>query len=129
MAPVDHACGATRITVKLLAMSGDEHNIDVTRDTPLRDVQAEICRIFRKSFPATKVCIAVGNRTYEEFIELPFAHCLNNDVLTVVPVNTDDPYVHDVRDRRKRSPHQPPPDLERGLAASPLDLSASEPLA
>ena len=121
MAYSNHAPNTTSVTVKLCAVSGDAHELTVARCARLREVQEQICRLFRKSFPATKVCIAVGSHNYDEFLDMPFASCVDNAVLSVVFISTDDPYFYDLADRR-RGPRTPAADLELRLSASPLSL-------
>ena len=87
----------------------------------MRDVQEQICRLFRKSFPATKVCLAMGSRSYDEFFDLPFVSVVDDTVMSVVFISTDDPYFYDLADRR-RGPRKPAVDLELRLSASPLSL-------
>ena len=60
MADANPACG-TMVSVKLRSVSGDEHELTVTMLSRLRDVQETVCRVFRKSFPSTKVCLAKGH--------------------------------------------------------------------
>ena len=60
MAYSNHAPNTTSVSVKLCAVSGDAHELTVARGARLREVQEQICRLFRKSFPDTKVCLAIG---------------------------------------------------------------------
>ena len=121
MADANPACG-TMVSVKLRSVSGDEHELTVTMRSRLRDVQETVCRVFRKSFPSTKVCLARGTTTFDEFTDLPFVGCVGGDVLAVVFMNTDDPYFYDLRDRRTPRPCTPPLELENELAVSQLEL-------
>ena len=57
----------------------------------MREVQEPICRLFRKSFPATKVCLAMGSRNYDEFFDLPFVSVVDDAAMNAVFINTDDP--------------------------------------
>ena len=114
--------GATQLTVKVRSITGQEHDITVTRCTRLRDVQDIVCRLFRKPFPRTKACITWGGITYDEFADMPFVDCAPEDVMSVVFINTDDPFFYDLRDRRRPGPHTPPHELKAALTASPLDL-------
>ena len=109
------------VNVKLRSVSGDEHKLTVARCTRLREVQEQICRLFRKSFPATKVCLAMGSRSYDEFFDLPFVSVVDDAVMNVVFISTYDPYFYDLADRR-RGPRKPAADLELRLSASPLGL-------
>ena len=121
MADANPACD-TMVSVKLLTISGDEHELTVTMRNRLRDVQEIVCRVFRKPFPRTKACITLGSITYDEFTDMPFVGCSGGDVLTVVFINTDDPYFYDLRDRRRLGPCTPPLELETALSVSPLEL-------
>ena len=113
--------GATQLTVTGRSITGQEHAITVTRRTRLRDVQDIVCRLFHKPFPRTKACITLGGITYDEFADMPFVDCASEDVMTVVFINTDDPFFYDLRDRRP-GPCTPPLELQQALAVSPLDL-------
>ena len=88
-------------------------------DCVMEDV---VCRLFHKPSPHTKACITLGGITYDEFADMPFVDCASEDVMTVVFINTDDPFFYDLRDRRRPGPHKPPRELETALAVSPLDL-------
>ena len=114
--------GAAQLTVKGQSITGEGHDITVTRLTQLRDVQEIVCLLFRMPFPRTKACITVGSITYDEFTDMPFLGCNGEDVMTVVFTHTDDPYFYDLRDRRRPGPHTPPRELARALAVSPLEL-------
>ena len=87
-------CLATEamFTVNIHALSGEEHAIAVTRGTPLRDVQAQICRQFKKQWPATKADLAEGEHVFDEFIHKPFANCSGGETLLVIFSRTDDPH-------------------------------------
>ena len=113
--------GTTPLTVNVQSITGEGHDLNVTRLTRLRDVQEIVCRLFRMPFPRTKACITVGGITYDEFADMPFLSCNGKDVMTVVFIHTDDPYFYDLRDRRPR-PCTPPCELENELAVSPLEL-------
>ena len=121
MAYSNHAPNTTSVTVKLCAVSGDAHELTVARCARLREVQEQICRLFSKSFPATKVCIAVGSHNYDEFLDMPFAGVVDDAVMNVFFISTDDPYFYDLADRRW-GPHKPSEELELRLSASPLRL-------
>ena len=66
--------------------------------------------------------ITLGGITYDEFADMPFVDCAPEDVMSVVFINTDDPFFYDLRDRRRPRPHTPPHELETALTAAPLDL-------
>ena len=110
------------VTVKLCSASGEEHDITVARDARLREVQGLVCRLYRKPFPATKVCLAMGSRCYDEFLDSPFVNCDYSTVMSVVFIKADDPYFYGLDLKGKRRPHQPAAELEMRLSSSPLCL-------
>ena len=57
-----------------------------------------------------KATLIVGNNVYDEFIEIPFKNLTSSVDANVVFAKTDDPYLYDLRDRR-RGP-------ERGISPS-----------
>ena len=89
------ACGITtdtRFTVVLSTLAGEELAIAVTRNTPLRDLQEQVCRHFKKRWPETKAVLTLEQHTYDEFMQKPFMSCRGGEMLRVVFVRTDDPY-------------------------------------
>ena len=109
------------MTIKFRMISGSEHELTLAPWTRLRDLQAPNCRAFRKPFPQTKACVVVDSTTYDEFIDQPCIDCIGGEVLTVVFIDTDDPYVYDIGDRRL-GPQPPPHDMSHALALSPCLL-------
>ena len=112
----------TPLIVKVRSITGEEHDICVRKNTSLRDMQETLCRLFRMPFPKTKACIAIGNRSYDEFVQRPFVDCCGGDVMTVVFTQTDDPYFYDMRDRVYPRHRKPSLQLEQALAAARLRL-------
>ena len=55
------------------ALNGDDvHLARICKDWSLRDVQAKICRLFEKSFPATKVALVIHGKRYTSFLDRSF---------------------------------------------------------
>lgn len=121
-----HAAEAV-VTMKLRAMDGEEHGITVTQSAPLRDMQSQICRLFRKRWQTTKAILTLNQTTYENVDETPFADCDGGETMAVVFVHADDPLVYGAR--KRVAPAQPPAHLELALATSPLSLPECFPCA
>ena len=60
---------STMVTVKLRCNGKCGHDITVSWGTSLRDVQEHLCSLFHKPFPATKVCLGLNGKMYDEFME------------------------------------------------------------
>ena len=125
MADANTSSGTAIVSVKLIADSGEEHTIRVVQAVRLRDVQEIICRLFRKTFPATKACIVEQAWTHDDFFNQPFLNSADGDVMRVSFIKTDDPYFYDKFDRK---PNLYPPvfKLERNRSASPALLESRE---
>ena len=118
MAVANTSSGTATVSVKLVAESGEEHTISVVQAVRLRDVQEVICRLFHKTFPATKACIVERAWTHDDFFNQPFLNSADGDVMRVRFIKTDDPYFYDKFDRK---PNLYPAifKLERNRSASP----------
>ena len=111
---------ATMVTVKLRCNGGCDNDITVSWGTSLRDVQEQVCRLYHKPFLATKVCLGLNGKTYDEFMEKPFWGCDDKTMFDVEFMQTDDPYFYDLRDRR--GPRKPTVELELMLTTDAFDL-------
>ena len=88
----------------LFQFEGDVRPLSVRRETTLRDVQEQLCKMFGRPFPKTKCVLDVAGVLYEDFIERPF----EDIVVDFTPCNiyfqpTDDPYFYDLEDRKRGS--------------------------
>ena len=111
---------STMVTVKLRSIVGAEHDITVSWGTRLRDIQEQVCMLYHKPFPSTKVCLGLNGKTSDELMDKPFWGSADKTVFDVVFMQTDDPYFYDLRDRR--GPRQPKVELELMLVSDPFDL-------
>ena len=85
------------------ALSGDDvHQTRICKDWRLRDVQAKICRLFGKSFPATKAALVINGKRYTSFLDRPFTQCEPGSGVQVMFSATNDPYFYDWQQRRSR---------------------------
>ena len=92
------------------ALSGDDvHQTRICKDWSLRDVQAKICRLFGKSFPATKAALVIHGKRYTSFLDRPFTRCEPGCDVQVVFCATNDPYFLDWEQRRSRRVGDGPP--------------------
>ena len=83
----------------------------VDQDTCLRNMQVLLCKLCRKSFPAMKASLIVGETVYDEFIQVPFRQCSGTVEATVTFSRTDHPFLYDLRDRKqKKAGRGPSPD-------------------
>ena len=88
------------VSVRLRGGDGPESLCTVPRASSLGDVQQQLCRIFRRRFPAMKAVLqTAGGVRYDEFLQLPFVNCVEGEVFDVEFMNTDDPYHYDKMDR------------------------------
>ena len=55
-------------------------------------MQAKICRLFRKSFPATEAALIINGKNYNSFMNKPFTRCDPGCDVQVVFRATNDPY-------------------------------------
>ena len=90
--------------VILFQCEGVVRPLSVRREATLRDVQKQLCTMFRRPFPKTKCLMDVACVQYEDFIERPF----EDIVVDFTPCRiyfepTDDPYFYDLVDRRSTS--------------------------
>jgi hypothetical protein len=90
--------------VILFQCEGDVRPLSVYREATLRDVQKQLCTMFRRPFPKTKCLLNVAGVRYEDFTERPFEDL----VVDFTPCRiyfepTDDPYFYDLEDRRSTS--------------------------
>ncbi len=81
---------------------GPESRCTFPRGASLGDAQQQLCRAFRRPFPARKAILmtAEGAR-FDEFLELPFMNCVEGQVFDVIFMDTDDPYHYDKIDRAR----------------------------
>ena len=79
------------------ARAGVEYNFPV--EARLRDVQHELCDLFRRRFPATMASVRTENKTFDSFMDQPFLECADGENIEVVFSATDDPYFFDLQDR------------------------------
>ena len=93
---------AGKVRVSLKMISGEMHELAIESETSLRELQLLLCKICRKSFPAMKAPLIVGETVYDEFIQVPFQDCSGSVEATVTFNRTDDPYFYDLRDRRQK---------------------------
>ena len=92
------------------ALSGDDaHPARICKDWSLRDVQAKICRLFDKIFPATKAALIINGKNYTSFLDRPFTRCEPGCDVQVVFRATNDPYFYDWQQRRSRRLGDGPP--------------------
>ena len=88
------------VSVRLRGGDGPESLCTVPRTSSLGDVQQQLCRIFRRRFPATKAVLqTAGGVRYDEFLQLPFKNCVEGEIFDVIFASTDDPYFYDKMDR------------------------------
>ena len=87
---------------KVCVSSGEIQELAVQSEASLREMQLLLCRICRKSFPAMKATLIVGENVYDEFMQVPFQDCSGSVEATVTFNRTDDPYFYDLRDRRQK---------------------------
>ncbi len=74
----------------------------VPRGSSLGDAQQQLCRAFRRRFPAMKaVLMSADDVRYDEFLQLPFANCVEGEIFDVTFMDTDDPYFYDKMDRAR----------------------------
>jgi hypothetical protein len=91
--------------VRLRVVEGDRAaRLEVSAEARLRDVQRELCRLFRKSFPATMAVVTVvvegSPVTFDDLQQTPFLTARDGDQVLVRFCPTDDPYFYDLEDRR-----------------------------
>ena len=89
--------------VILFQCEGDVRPLSVRREATLRDVQKQLCTMFRRPFPKTKCLLDVAGVQYEDFIEKPFEVCVDFTPCRIYFEPTDDPYFYDLVDRRSTS--------------------------
>ncbi len=59
---------------------GDKYaELTVERETQLRHIQQELCRLFGQRFPAMKACLNINGVTYDEFGDTPFTGCREDE--------------------------------------------------
>ena len=63
---------STMVTVKLRSIVGTEHDITVSWGTRLRDIHEQVCMLYHKPFPSTKVCLGLNGKTSDELMDKPF---------------------------------------------------------
>ena len=88
-----------KVQIVLRQLNGEMREIAVDPSASLRELQALVCKIFRKRFPAMKATLVVGDDVYDEFIQVPFRGCSGSVEAIITFADTDDPYFYDLRDR------------------------------
>ena len=81
-----------KINVTIKNLNGDTNEIAVDPGTSLRDLRSLLCKLFRQRFPATMATLVIGERIYDEFIEVPFQSCTGSVDANVVFSPTTDPF-------------------------------------
>ena len=91
--------------VQLLLRSlggGEAVRLDVAPTSRLRDLQAVLCRLFRKNFPWHRASVVMGRTVHDHFESQPFLGCdgeIEVDVTVIFQRNVEDPFFFDVADR------------------------------
>ena len=80
-----------KVHVGLRLLSGERREINVDPNTSLRELQALVCKLFGKRFPAMKATLVVGDNVYDEFIQEPCVTCSGSAEAIITFANTDDP--------------------------------------
>ncbi len=81
---------------------GPESRCTFPRGSSLGDAQQQLCRAFRRRFPAMKAVLMTADGVkYDEFLQLPFENCVEGEIFDVIFMNTDDPYFYDKMDRAR----------------------------
>jgi hypothetical protein len=89
------------VLLHLRANGGDAFvPFEVKPDVHLRDVQSELCRLFRQRFPTTMAVVFIDGTTFDGFQTQPFAACSDGQEVLVHFQQTDDPFFFDLADRR-----------------------------
>ena len=79
-----------KVHVGLRLLSGERREINVDPNTSLRELQALVCKLFGKRFPAMKATLVVADNVYDEFIQEPFVTCSGSLEAIISFANTDD---------------------------------------
>jgi len=67
----------------------------------LRDIQQDICSLFRQSFPKKMAKVKVYDKMYDDFADYPFEDVIGEVIeCTITFVDSKDPYFYDVIDRQ-----------------------------
>ena len=61
-----------KVQVVLRQLHGDKKEIAGDPSTSLRELQALMCKMFRKRLPAMKATLVVCDDVYDDFIQVPF---------------------------------------------------------
>jgi hypothetical protein len=87
--------------VILFQCDGDVRPLSVRREATLRDVQKQLCTMFRRPFPKTKCLLDVAGVRYEDFVERPFEDIVVDFTSCRIYFEpTDDPHFYDLEDRK-----------------------------
>ena len=70
----------------------------------LSELQKDLCKAFKKPFPATMVSLTVGGVEYDEFHLQPFRDGCPHGECGVKFWPTDTPYFYDLADRKSKEP-------------------------
>ena len=93
------------ITVNFQLPGRQDHILimeELPRNTPLRDMQQDLCTLFKMRFPAMAATLQVDGKTFTDFDESPFAG-VSGDVVEATVVfeeNKFDPWFYDFYGRR-----------------------------
>jgi len=107
------------------ARAGVEYNFPM--EARLRDVQQELCGLFRRRFPAMKASVRANKTTFDSFGDQPFLKCADGESVEVMFSDTDDPYFYDIADRRApKITIEDEIEWDRQIAADDTTLSLEE---
>ena len=81
-----------KVNLKSALSADDVHQTRICKDWSLRDVQANICRLFGKNFPATKAALIINGKRYTSFLDRPCARCEPGCDVPVLFSATKDPF-------------------------------------
>ena len=94
------------ITVKFQQKDDEDHLLmmDVPRNICLRDLQRDLCRLYRQRFPKMLAVLEVQGNLFDDFDESPFVAVQGEQVEAAVSFqeNKCDPYFFDWIDRREQ---------------------------
>lgn len=92
------------VQLLLRSLSGGEAiRLDVVPTSRLRDLQAVLCRLFRKNFPWNRASVVIACVVHDHFESQPFLSCddlVEIDVTVIFQRNTEDPFFFDLAHRR-----------------------------
>ena len=107
------------------ARAGAEYNFK--RTVFLRDIQYELCGLFRRRFPSMMASVRTENKTYDSFGDQPFIECSDGDNIEVIFSDTSDPFFFDLEDRRApKITIEDEIEWDRQIAADETTMSLTE---